>query len=70
MLPVWLGADVALKKMLQEEQRPLLQTMMQEWPFFRARIELLEMIFLKTDASIVRYYEELLVPEELNAFRG
>ena len=65
MLPVWLGAGVALHNVIDSGDMPLLQKMMQEWPFFRSRIEMLEMVFLKTDAKITRYYEELLVPEEL-----
>ena len=65
MLPVWLGAGIALQNSIDSGQMPLLKKMMRDWPFFRARIEMLEMVFLKTDPEITRYYEELLVPEEL-----
>lgn len=65
MLPVWLGAGTALQNAIDAKNMPLLKQMMQYWPFFRARIEMLEMVFLKADPEIARYYEELLVPEEL-----
>ncbi len=65
MLPVWLGAGVALQNIVDDGDMKLLQTMMSEWPFFRTRIEMFEMVFLKTDIEITRYYEDLLVPEEL-----
>jgi len=65
MLPVWLGAGTALQNAIDAEQMALLKTMMREWPFFRARMEMLEMVFLKADPDIARYYEDLLVPAEL-----
>ncbi|MCY4329595.1 MAG: phosphoenolpyruvate carboxylase [Endozoicomonadaceae bacterium] len=65
MLPVWLGTETALQQAINEDNMPLLQEMLQKWPFFRARIEMLEMVLLKTDIEIASYYESLLVPDEL-----
>ena len=65
MLPAWLGSGEALKNVVERGQEPLLQEMVENWPFFRARLALLEMVYSKTDADIARYYDELLVPDNL-----
>ena len=65
MLPAWLGSGVALQKAVERGSYDKLQDMLKNWPFFRARLELLEMVYLKTDADIARYYDERLVPDEL-----
>ncbi|WP_281647890.1 phosphoenolpyruvate carboxylase [Parendozoicomonas sp. Alg238-R29] len=65
MLPAWLGSGVALNQAVDRGQEPMLQEMVANWPFFRARLALLEMVYLKTDADIARYYDERLVPDEL-----
>ena len=49
MLPAWLGAGEALQIVLDEGKLQLLQDMVQEWPFFRARLSMLEMVFAKSD---------------------
>ena len=68
MLPVWLGSGTAIQNAIDNGEIQLLKDMMAEWPFFRSRIEMLEMVFLKTDMGITKYYEDLLVPEELHSF--
>jgi phosphoenolpyruvate carboxylase len=65
MLPAWLGSDQALAEAINEGKQPLLNTMYQQWPFFRSYIDLLEMLMAKTDAQIAAYYEKRLVSEEL-----
>ncbi|MTI12877.1 phosphoenolpyruvate carboxylase [Sansalvadorimonas verongulae] len=65
MLPAWLGSGEALRKVVERGQEPLLQEMVANWPFFRARLALLEMVYLKTDTDIARYYDKLLVPDDL-----
>lgn len=65
MLPAWLGTGVALRKAIDHGDGALLQDMISDWPFFAARIDLLEMVFLKTDAHISRYYDQCLVPDDL-----
>jgi phosphoenolpyruvate carboxylase len=59
-LPAWLGATQALQYALEQEP-DVLKEMMQEWPFFSAYIDLLEMVIGKADCSIAAYYEEQLV---------
>lgn len=65
MLPTWLGCGVALKNALDNGQRETLEEMIAQWPFFRARLEMLEMVFMKTDPKLAEYYEDRLVPTGL-----
>jgi len=65
MLPAWLGAGTSLKTLLDEGKKPLLQEMYQNWPFFHTRLEMFEMVFLKADEELTKFYEERLVPKEL-----
>lgn len=65
MLPAWLGSGVALRRAIESGHKTVLAEMIRQWPFFRARLELLEMVYLKSDAEIAKYYEERLVPENL-----
>jgi phosphoenolpyruvate carboxylase len=67
MLPSWLGSDVALSAALSNGDEGLLQEMVQEWPFFKTSIDMLEMVLAKADPDIACYYEKRLVPEELKA---
>lgn len=65
MLPAWLGWEAALSKALERGQGPLLESMREQWPFFRTRIDMLEMVLAKADADIARLYDERLVQPEL-----
>ena len=65
MLPAWLGAGESLQRALDDGKGPLVQEMLQEWPFFRARLSMLEMVFAKSDHSIAAHYDALLVEQEL-----
>ncbi|MBU2709717.1 phosphoenolpyruvate carboxylase [Zooshikella harenae] len=65
MLPSWLGSGEALQQALDNKQEPLIREMMSEWPFFRARVNMLEMVLAKADLSLAAYYEQRLVPESL-----
>ncbi|MCL6270942.1 phosphoenolpyruvate carboxylase [Sansalvadorimonas sp. 2012CJ34-2] len=64
MLPAWLGSGAALKRVVERGKEHQLQEMLAYWPFFRARLELLEMVYLKTDHGISSYYDQRLVPQE------
>ncbi|MBL4834896.1 MAG: phosphoenolpyruvate carboxylase [Pseudomonas sp.] len=65
MLPAWLGAGKALMEAMDAGEEQRLRLMMDRWPFFRARIEMLEMVLAKGDASISRFYEERLASRDL-----
>ena len=65
MLPAWLGWEAALDNALARGDGPLLQDMREKWPFFRTRIDMLEMVLAKADAEIARQYDERLVTSDL-----
>lgn len=65
MLPAWLGWETALAKACERNEHELLDEMRDQWPFFRARIDMLEMVLLKADAGIAKLYEERLVEPSL-----
>ena len=65
MLPAWLGWESALDKAFARGEEPILDEMRDQWPFFRARIDMLEMVLLKADSGIARLYDERLVEAEL-----
>ncbi|MEX5545636.1 phosphoenolpyruvate carboxylase [Pseudomonas pergaminensis] len=65
MLPAWLGWEAALSKALERGEGELLGHMREQWPFFRTRIDMLEMVLAKADADIARLYDERLVQPDL-----
>ena len=64
VLPAWLGSRAAFNNALDQEKLPLLQEML-SWPFFHTRITMLEMVFMKADSWISKYYDQRLVDESL-----
>ncbi len=64
MVPAWLGAGAALKIALDAGGGDTLRTMYHEWPFFTARISMLEMVYAKADSGLSIFYDACLVPEE------
>ncbi|MET1077833.1 MAG: phosphoenolpyruvate carboxylase [Pseudomonas sp.] len=65
MLPAWLGWEQALGQALERGDGPLLAQMREQWPFFRTRIDMLEMVLAKADATIAGLYDERLVEPAL-----
>ncbi|MFP3369980.1 MULTISPECIES: phosphoenolpyruvate carboxylase [unclassified Pseudomonas] len=65
MLPAWLGWETALSNALARGQGELLAQMREQWPFFRTRIDMLEMVLAKADAQIAEAYDERLVQPRL-----
>ncbi|MCU1719638.1 phosphoenolpyruvate carboxylase [Pseudomonas sp. 5P_3.1_Bac2] len=65
MLPAWLGWETALNQALQRGERQLLVQMREQWPFFRARLDMLEMVLAKTDPALAQLYDEHLVEPKL-----
>ncbi|MEO4049044.1 phosphoenolpyruvate carboxylase [Pseudomonas sp. CAU 1711] len=61
MLPAWLGWETALGKALERGDQALLEEMGERWPFFRTRIDMLEMVLAKTEPAISALYDEQLV---------
>ncbi len=65
MLPSWLGAVEALDMLLEGGEGDQILAMRQAWPFFEARMEMLEMVLLKADTDLAAYYDQRLVPAAL-----
>jgi phosphoenolpyruvate carboxylase len=61
MLPAWLGWEAALSKALERGEGDLLGQMREHWPFFRTRIDMLEMVLAKADHDIAQLYDRRLV---------
>ncbi|WP_299798639.1 phosphoenolpyruvate carboxylase [uncultured Shewanella sp.] len=66
MLPAWLGAGEALQAASDRGEMALLQEMERDWPFFKTRISMLEMVYAKAEPNLAKYYETCLVPENLH----
>ncbi|NLS13493.1 phosphoenolpyruvate carboxylase [Vibrio sp. SM6] len=65
VLPAWLGAGEAIQRSLDQGNQALLEEMCREWPFFSTRLGMLEMVYLKCNIEISRYYDERLVEPSL-----
>ncbi len=65
LLPAWLGAGAALAKALEQGHEQALQRMYQAWPFFRAFLDMQEMVLAKSDPQVAAWYDARLVPEPL-----
>ncbi|MES2821184.1 MAG: phosphoenolpyruvate carboxylase [Pseudomonadota bacterium] len=65
MLPAWLGWENALSRAIERGEGERLAQMREQWPFFRTRIDMLEMVLAKADAAIARLYDERLVAPHL-----
>eukprot|EP00984_Skeletonema_dohrnii_P036178 scaffold36861_cov205-Skeletonema_dohrnii-CCMP3373.AAC.1 len=62
-LPTWLGVGEAINQVLASEDEQTLRQMYNEWGSFRTTIDLVEMILSKSDSSIARHYEDVLVSD-------
>ena len=65
VLPSWLGAMKSVQTAIDAGKRPLIDDMLQNWPFFHSRFSMLDMVFGKADPRISAEYDKRLVPEEL-----
>lgn len=62
---MWLGIGDALSEAVEKGQLPLLQTMYDEWPFFKGLLDLVEMVMAKADPRVTAMYDAKLVRPEL-----
>jgi phosphoenolpyruvate carboxylase len=63
VLPSWLGAMQAIAAAM-EAQKPTLQQMRRQWPFFKSRLSMLEMVFSKADPLLSAAYDHALVDKD------
>ena len=65
VLPSWLGVMPAIKDYIDNRGTDTLDEMLEQWPFFRSRLLMLDMVFHKADADISAAFDQRLVPKEL-----
>jgi phosphoenolpyruvate carboxylase len=63
MLPAWLGTGKALSTALEQGFSDTIHSMIHDWPYFYALIDMLEMVLVKADPAIVSYYESHLTQD-------
>jgi len=63
-LSAWLGVGAGMSSENEEDKR-VLREMYEEWPWFREIISLISMLISKTDFSITKNYDDLLVDPSL-----
>ena len=68
VLPSWLGVMRAIDSVKTHENEKVVNEMFSEWPFYRSRLSMLDMVFHKADPRISEAYDERLVPKELKHF--
>lgn len=64
VVPSWLGFGQAISE-IADQQSSIIEDMLENWPYFRARISLTEMVYLKSDSQISKMYDESLVEPAL-----
>ena len=64
MLPAWLGTGAAINQVIANDQKALLDEMLQEWPYFQTLIDMLEMVLSKAEGHGALYYEAHLTDDE------
>lgn len=64
VVPSWLGFGQAIDEIASQHSSTL-KDMLANWPYFRARVSLTEMVYLKSDSYISKMYDENLVEPAL-----
>jgi len=65
ILPAWLGTLEGLKLAERGQNNKILKDMLNNWPFFYAMMDMLDMVLTKTDQRVIQFYEECLADQEL-----
>lgn len=68
VLPSWLGVMRAIDEVNQGDNKPHVQDMIDQWPFFASRLSMLDMVFKKADPNVSAAYDKRLVPDNLLHF--
>ena len=65
ILPAWLGTLEALRLAAKGKNKIILKDMLNDWPFFYAMMDMLDMVLAKTDQRVILFYEECLADQDL-----
>ena len=65
LIPAWLGIYEALHFTVKNKNLKILKDMLNEWPYFYAMMDMLDMVLAKTDQRIIKFYEECLGDKNL-----
>ena len=65
LLPAWLGIYEALNFAIKNKNINILKEMLKEWPYFYALMDMLDMVLVKTDQRIIKFYEECVGDKNL-----
>lgn len=65
MLPAWLGVGNALQQARARGDGDVLMEMRENWPFFRATLDSIEMVFSKANPNVSAIYDDRLVSAPL-----
>jgi len=65
ILPAWLGTLEGLELAKKGKNKIILKDMLNNWPFFYAMMDMLDMVLTKTDLRVIQFYEECLGDKEL-----
>ena len=65
ILPAWLGTLEGLKLAEKGQNNNVLKDMLNNWPFFYAMMDMLDMVLTKTDQRVIQFYEECLADHDL-----
>lgn len=68
VLPSWLGVMKAVDEVNSGDNQPIVQEMIDNWPFFASRLSMLDMVFQKADPKVSEAYDKRLVPDNLTHF--
>ncbi|WP_448564542.1 phosphoenolpyruvate carboxylase [Thalassotalea ganghwensis] len=64
VVPSWLGFGQAINEVI-DEYESVIEDMLNNWPYFKARVSLTEMVYLKSNSNIAKLYDESLVEPQL-----
>ena len=65
ILPSWLGILEAMMISKKSNNKRTIKDMLNNWPFFYAMMDMLDMVLVKTNPRVIEFYEECLADKDL-----
>jgi len=63
IIPSWLGTLQALNFSKEKHNKFIIKKMIRDWPYFYSMLDMLDMVLVKTDQRVIKFYEECLANE-------